>query len=471
MIARTKIVATIGPASQDVAVLSKLLQAGANVFRVNFSHGTYEEHAKSLANIAAASQAVGKPVAVLADLCGPKIRVGKVVAGGVELREGAEIVIQRETVEGDASRISTTLPEMIDNVHPGECIMIDDGKMRLEVTTVNAPVSFTCRVTRGGKLSSGKGINLPHTNLALSALTEKDRRDVAWIAARPDIDYVALSFVQNPADIHELRALLQQHGKTLPIVAKIEKPQALACIEEIVQTVDAVMVARGDLGVEMELPSVPLAQKRIVRLCQRAGKPCIVATQMLESMIDAATPTRAEVCDIANAVIDQTDAVMLSGETAIGKYPVEAVTMMHETIAATETWHDDHDAAVPDGNGSTGAIVAAVRAITRQEKVAAVAVYTASGATARVLSKSRLHTPILAVSPDASMVRRVCLYYGVAPVCHNAPEHTRDVLTIAQRVALANGLAKSGDKLLVVSGRPIGKPGTTNTIVLHTVTK
>jgi len=469
MIARTKIVATIGPASQDTAVLSKLLQAGADVFRVNFSHGTYDEHAKSLANIAAASKAVGTPVAVLADLCGPKIRVGKVVAGGVELHEGAEIVIQREPIEGTAARISTTLPEMIDNVHPGEAILLDDGKLRLEVLAVNAPTSFTCRVTRGGALSSGKGINLPHTKLSLSALTEKDRRDVAWIAARQDIDYVALSFVRQPADIHELRTLLQQHGKTLPIVAKIEKPQALAYIEEIVQAADAAMVARGDLGVEMELPSVPLAQKRIVKLCQRAGKPCIVATQMLESMIDAATPTRAEVCDIANAVLDQTDAVMLSGETAVGKFPAEAVTVMNDTILATEAWHNDHDAALPESETSTGAVVAAVRAITRHEKIAAVAVYTASGATARVLSKSRLHVPILAVSPDAAMVRRVCLYYGVEPVCHPAPEHTRDVLRIAQRVALANGLATPGDKLIVVSGRPIGKPGTTNTIVIHTV--
>jgi len=469
MIARTKIVATIGPASRDTAMLSKLLQAGADVFRVNFSHGTYEEHEISLANIAAASKAVNTPVAVLADLCGPKIRVGK-VAGPVELREGADITIQRETIEGDASRISTTLPEMIDNVHPGESIMLDDGKLRLEVTAVNAPESFTCRVTRGGMLSSGKGINLPHTKLSLSALTEKDRRDVAWIAARADIDYIALSFVQRPEDIHELRALLKQHGKSLPIVAKIEKPQALARIEEIVQAVDAVMVARGDLGVEMELPSVPLAQKRIVRLCQQAGKPCIVATQMLESMIDSATPTRAEVCDIANAVLDQTDAVMLSGETAVGKFPVEAVTMMNDTIVATEAWHDDHAAPVPESEPATGAVAAAVRAVTRHEKIAAVAVYTATGATARVLSKSRLHVPILAVSPDAAMVRRACLYYGVEPVCHAAPEHTRDVLRIAQRVAIANGLAKPGDKLIVLSGRPIGKPGATNTIVIHTVT-
>jgi len=472
MTIRTKIVATIGPASRDIQTLGRLLQAGCDVFRLNFSHGTYQEHQQSLENICAAEAATGMPAAVLADLCGPKIRAGKIDGGSVLLADGATLTIQREPVLGNVQRISTTLPEMVDQVTVGETILMDDGKLRLEVISTNAPTSFACRVIRGGMLSSGKGINLPHTLLKLSALTEKDRADVAWIVTR-DIDYVALSFVRSAEDIHELRRLLESHGKSLPIVAKIEKPQALACIEQIIDAADVIMVARGDLGVEMDLPAVPVAQKRIVRLCQAAGKPCIVATQMLESMITSATPTRAEVSDVANAVLDHADAVMLSGETAVGKFPVEAVTMMNDTIAAIEAWHDDMGDCVSVSYPmapTVAAIAGAVREIVRQEKIAAVAVFTVTGDTARIFSKSRLPVPILAMSPDLRVVHRMCLYYGVAAVRQaNPPEHTREVLQIAQRAAVENKIAMPGDKIVVISGRPIGQPGKTNTIVVHTV--
>jgi pyruvate kinase len=472
MIIRTKIVCTIGPASRDAAVLKKLVQTGCDVLRINFSHGTCEEHQQSLDNIRHVEAAIGQPLAVMADLCGPKIRVGKIAGGSVLLAEGASIIIQRQPVEGNAARISTTLAELVDEVKAGETILLDDGKLRLEVTEAHAPDCFVCKVVRGGMLSSGKGVNLPHTTLKFSALTEKDRQDVEWLAGK-GFDYVALSFVRSAQDVVALRELLAAHGCGAHIVAKIEKPQALEHIEEIIDAADAIMVARGDLGVEMDLPAVPVAQKRIVQLCQVAGKPCIVATQMLESMINSPIPTRAEVSDVANAALDHADAVMLSGETAVGKFPVEAVSMMNDTLAAIEAWHDDlhelphvHDSAAP----TCAALAAAVREILRVEKVAAVSIFTISGATARVFSKSRLPVPILAMSPDLSAVRRMCLYYAVAAVRQaDPPEHTRQVLDIAAAEAMEQKIAAAGDKIIVISGRPIGQPGHTNTLVVHTI--
>jgi pyruvate kinase len=469
---RTKIIATLGPASHDAQTISALVKAGCDVFRINFSHGSDEDHGLVLQNIRQVEQEHRTPLAVIADLCGPKIRVGQIAGGSVILTQNATIAIQRDPVEGTAERISTTLPELVDHVRVGARLLLDDGKIVLEVVQASPGRDLVCRVANGGPLSSGKGVNLPRTQLAMSALTVKDRADVTWIAQRP-FDYVALSFVRSPDDVVELRHLLDSCGSTAQVIAKIEKPQALEHIESIIDAADGIMVARGDLGVEMDLPAVPVAQKRIARLCQTAAKPCIIATQMLESMIGSATPTRAEVSDVANAVLDQADAVMLSGETAIGQYPVQAVEMMNRVVQAIESYHDQTCAVAPvqaTGAEVPAAIASAVREMLAHLDIAAVAVFTISGATARLLSKSRLSRPIVAMSPDVASVRRMCLYYGVAAAYQtDPPEHTRDVLAIASRMATEHKLAKHGQRLIVVSGRPIGQPGHTNTLVVHTI--
>jgi pyruvate kinase len=408
---------------------------------------------------------------VVADLCGPKIRVGPVRDGAVLVADGQTLTICRESVEGDPERISTTLPELVDEARPGEKILIDDGKLLLTVGEAGAD-RLVCEVVRGGMLASGKGVNLPDTQLTLSALTEKDRQDAAWIAER-DFDYVALSFVRSSDDIETLRALLADHDCDAPIIAKIEKPQAVENIEAILAATDAVMVARGDLGVEMELEKVPAVQKRIARLAQRAGKPCIIATQMLETMTRAAAPTRAEVSDVANAVLDHTDAVMLSGETAVGDDPPRAVAMMNRIVAEMQAYHDDHAAQEPvdlPASATTAALAASVREVLRLDGAVCVAAISGSGTTVRVLAKNRLPRPILGLSPDLRVVRRMALYYGVqAAHVAESPAHTRDVLALAARRAKEMGLADAGEKIVVLSGRPIGQAGATNTLVVHTI--
>jgi len=480
---KTKIVATVGPASWDVPVLSRLVQAGADVFRINFSHGTPAERQRCLDNIRTVQRRGGEAIAVMADLCGPKIRVGKIVGGGVLLTAGSKLTIQRKTIEGTAERISTTLAELIDDVRRGQKILLDDGKLEVVVVARRPPEEITCRVVTGGVLGSGKGINLPETDLSLSALTEKDRTDARWIGKR-DFDYVALSFVQQAADVKALRRMLRRAGSEAKIVAKIEKPKAMENIEEIIDAADAVLVARGDLGVEMALPEVPLAQKHLVRLCERAGKCCIIATQMLESMTACPTPTRAEVSDVANAVLDGADAVMLSGETAVGKYPVKAVKMMTQIARRVEKPTLYSEAGGPpsrrfadalDGRAGAGieaptvAVARAVHTLVHNEDVRAVVAYTLTGNTALMLGKMRLPVPILALTPSERVMQQACLFYGVQACMADLVEHTRDVLTVAARRIRKLRWARRGQKIVVVSGRPLGKPGNTNTLVVHTV--
>jgi len=471
MIIRTKIVATVGPATEDAGVIRRMAEAGCDVFRVNFSHGDESQRLGFLKTIRAVEAELDEPLAVMADLCGPKIRVGPIVGGSVLLGDGQELVIQREAIEGRADRIATTLKELVDQVAVGETILLDDGRIRLKVIDKAPPDEFRCEVVRGGVLSTGKGVNLPQTVLKLSALTEKDRADVAWIAQR-DFDYVALSFVRSPADVHQLRALLVEAGADMRVVAKIEKPQALEHIEGIIDAADVVMVARGDLGVEMDLPAVPVAQKHIAHLCHRAGKCCIIATQMLESMTASPMPTRAEVSDVANAVLDLADAVMLSGETAVGKYPVAAVRMMNAIAEQTQAYHDQTYIPTPVASEpaqTEAAMARAVRQIIDTEHATAVAVFSVTGTAARMFAKTRLPVPILALSPDRAAARRMAMYYGVLPVRADAPAHTRDVLAMASRCLLERKVVAPGDRIVVVSGRPIDQPGSTNTIVIHTV--
>ena len=469
---RTKIVATLGPATADRESIRALAEAGCDVFRINFSHGDEEGRGALLAAVREVEAELGQPLAVMADLCGPKIRVGLMADGGALLVRGESIVIQREEVEGTKQRISTTLAELVDAVEPGEPLLLDDGKLRLEVTEVGADEAV-CTVIHGGRLTSGKGVNLPRTRLTLSALTEKDRADVDWIVARDaelGIDFVALSFVRSADDIQELRRMLAVGGCQAHIVAKVEKPQAVAAIEAVVDAADAIMVARGDLGVEMDLPAVPVAQKRIAARCQAVGKPCIIATQMLDSMTHAPQPTRAEVSDVANAVLDRADAVMLSGETAVGEYPVETVRMMNRIVLRAQECEQGIAPAVRfEGARIAAALAGAVRSLVQEEPIAAVGVFTASGTTARMFSKIRLPVPVLAMSQSRTAVRRMCLYYGVQTALVQAPEHTREVLARAAALAVERELARPGDNLVVISGRPIGVAGATNTLVVHTI--
>lgn len=472
MIIRTKIVATLGPATSEYNTILQLAQAGVDVFRINFSHGDNEHRKELLDHIRAVESDIDQPLAVMGDLCGPKIRVRGIVGGSVLLGDGQEIVIQRQDILGTAQRISTTLEELAEQVEPGQIMLLDDGKIRLEIIEVPSGDEILCRVIQGGILSGSKGVNLPGTQLKISAITEKDRGDIAWIGDQ-GFDYVALSFVQVAADVTELRGLLDDAGCEARIVAKIERPQAMQNIDAIVSAADAVMVARGDLGVEMDLPVVPIAQKRIARLCRLKGKPCIIATQMLESMTELPTPTRAEVSDVANAVQDLADAVMLSGETAVGKNPVATVRMMDRIVEEMQSYHDDDHQLEPveglEAPQALAALARAVHEITAAQPIAAIAAFTITGSTARVLSKQRPQCPILGISPDPAVVRRMCLYYGVQSMQAGLVEHTTDVLNLAGRFATDRGVAKPGDNIIVISGRPLGKTGVTNTLVVHTV--
>ncbi|MBT3199137.1 MAG: pyruvate kinase [Phycisphaerales bacterium] len=472
MIVRTKIVATLGPATGDVKTIREIALAGVDMFRINFSHGDNAQRKELLDNVRAVEAELKRPLAVMGDLCGPKIRVRKIEGGSVLLGDGQEIVIQSADVLGTARRISTTLEELPQQVQVNQPLLLDDGKIRLEVTELTSDTEIRCVVTQGGILSGSKGVNLPGTQLKISPLTAKDRSDAAWIATQ-DFDYVALSFVQIADDICELRELLDAAGCQARIVAKIEKPQAIENIDSIVDVADAIMVARGDLGVEMDLPVVPIVQKRIARLCRLKGKPCIVATQMLESMTTSSTPTRAEVSDVANAVQDLADAVMLSGETAVGQHPVAAVRMMDRIAGEMQSYHDDdHELGPVDdiqAAETLASLTRAVHAITTTQPIAAIAAFTITGSTARILSKQRPQCPILGISPDPAVVRRMCLYYGVQAMQAGLVEHTTDVLDLASKFALDKGVAQPGDNIIVISGRPLGTTGATNTLVVHTV--
>jgi pyruvate kinase len=391
--------------------------------------------------------------------------------GSIDLQQGSAVTIQREPLEGTAERFSTTYQELVDHVSPGERILLADGRLRLEVTETNPPNEFTCKVVIGGALSSGKGVNLPDTDIPLSALTEKDREDVKWIGAR-DFDYVALSFVQRPDDVLELRRLLRDAGSQTHIIAKIEKPQALKQIEEIIEVSDALMVARGDLGVEMAFPTVPIAQKRIARMCEANARPCIIATEMLESMIHSPTPTRAEVSDVANAVFDHCDAVMLSAESSIGKYPAQAVRMMRDVVVAAQDYllKDKQPPRVPYSSPATAAAIAgAIRQVMKVQPISAIVLYTASGTTARLIAKNRPPCPILALSADERVVRRCRLYYGVDAVRIGRPEDFIQLLDLATVFCKQLNYANRGDDIILLAGQPLGTQDRTNGLVVETI--
>ncbi len=484
----TKIVATVGPACADVDTLVKLIGEGVRVFRINFSHGTLDQFERTLSLVRAAGEATGIPVGALGDLSGPKIRVGKVVEGGVELAMGQRVEFVREPIvaaapqPGGAAVFSSTLASLIDDVSPGQRVLINDGAIRM-LALDKDPVGarLACTVTHGGLVTSGKGINLPDSAVSAPSLTEWDMTCVDWAVAH-DIDFLALSFVRQAADIIALKGHLSQRGRSratgrrLPIVAKIEKPQALEHLEAILDAADGLMVARGDLGVEMDLAEVPVIQKRIIQLAHDHGKPVIVATQMLQSMIADPSPTRAEASDVANAIFDGADAVMLSGETAVGRFPVVAVNTMRRIIAASEghmrtqpgKWFTAPKK-LQDTKYRTAALAHGVSVIVRDMDARLVVTWSQLGGGARYLSQNRLSVPILAASSDRAALRQMNLLFGVHPIHMDAPKDSESWLNQLDRVMLDQGWADEGDPVVIAKGEPLGTSGVTNKIRIHYV--
>ena len=458
---RTKIVATVGPSSSDAGTLERLLAAGVNVVRLNMSHGDHELHAQAYKEVRAAEAAAGFPVGVLADLCGPKLRAGRFDGGGIELAAGSSVVVTTREVLGVPGLIPSQYPTLHEEVQPGARVLLDDGQLELRVERVEG-TEITCAVVRGGRLKDRKGMNMPDSKLSTPALTDKDRDDAAF-AVGLGVDFLALSFVRRAADVADLRALLPDDPAERPaIIAKIEHPEALDEIEAIVDAADGVMVARGDLGVELPPEDVPVIQRELVRLSRSRGKPCIVATQMLESMIEHAAPTRAEVSDVSTAVFSGADAVMLSAETASGRYPVDAVEMMDRIARKIEGYVFSQSGFSMDDDARESsflehqlplreAVAHATALLSRDLRVRAVVALSNTGTTARALAAARPAAPVVAVSPYERTARQLSLAWGVAAV--HVPQVTDEGgADIARRVAAEQGLAERGQRVLTVAG-------------------
>jgi pyruvate kinase len=464
-----KIVATMGPASSTPETLRALIDAGMDVARLNLSHGTHEVHAQTYRMVRDASDASGRGVGILVDLQGPKIRLGKFASGPVLLESGAEFIVTTEDVPGDAQMVSTTYKGLPGDVKPGDKVLVDDGRVALEVVRVDGPRVVT-KVVEGGRVSDNKGFNLPGAAMSVPALSDKDRDDLRW-ALRIGADMIALSFVRSAADIDDVHAIMAEEGVRLPVLAKVEKPQAVDNLEEIVAAFDGVMVARGDLGVEMPLEMVPLVQKRAIQMCREAGKPVIVATQMLDSMITANRPTRAEASDVANAVLDGADALMLSGETSVGEHPALVIETMARIIEHIEDQALDQLPPLKDSRfGSTA------RSLTRAAVQVAIdsgathlIAFTETGMSARLVSRWRPPTRILAFTPNARVRSQLSLVWGVETFLVPQVAHTDDMVVQVDKALLDIGRATIGEKVVIVAGVPPGVPGTTNGMRVHKI--
>jgi len=469
---RAKIVCTIGPASHSPDVLRALVDAGMDVARLNFSHGSHADHAAVVADLRRIADEAGRPLAILQDLQGPKIRLGMLQGGAVQLGTGARFVLTTEEIEGDADRASTTYKALPSDVTQGDDILLSDGLLRLRVDGVNGE-DITCTVVDGGHLRQRAGINLPGAELSVPSMTEKDLADLAF-GVEQGVDWVALSFVRSAADVDALKAELACLQADAGVIAKLEKPQAIDALDDIVDAADAIMVARGDLGVEMSPERVPFIQKTIIRACAAAGKPVITATQMLESMIENPRPTRAEASDVANAVFDGTDAVMLSGETAMGAHPIHAVQMMHRIVSEAER----NVAAQPEMRrrarreaalSFSDAIAEAAGQVAADTKAAAIVAFTQSGFSAKLIARSRPQTRIYAFTPHRRVQRRLCVHWGLEPRYAAYLERTQDMIEVVEQQLLEEGIVRAGDSLVFLAGMPSNRPGTTNMLRLHTV--
>ncbi len=469
---RAKIVCTLGPATDNSEIISALMTAGMDIARLNFSHGSHAEHARRLRKLRKQAAMCGKAVAIMQDLQGPKIRTGALEGGrSVELRRGAPITITTRPIASNDRYISTTFHRLPQEVRPGSCILLSDGLIELSVEKVKG-TEVQCRVVNGGKLGEHQGINLPGISLGISALTKKDRKDLEF-GIQNRVDYIALSFVRRAEDVLALKRILARAERAIPVVAKLEKPEAVEHLDEILRATDAVMVARGDLGVELPPEMVPAIQKRIITRASAMRVPVITATQMLESMTVHPRPTRAEVSDVANAVIDGTDALMLSGETATGQYPAKAVEMMARIVSVTEAsqraagFRDVWDRAatldVPE------AICETVSHMTAELHLKAIAVFTQSGSSARLISKYRPRVPVFAFSPFDNVMRRTALYWGVTPVHMQRLQSTDRMVEASARRLREMGVVNPGDFIAVIAGNPIAKRGSTNFFKVHRI--
>ncbi|MFL1462419.1 pyruvate kinase [Roseococcus sp. DSY-14] len=461
---RTKIIATLGPASSTIEVIEKLFRAGADVFRLNFSHGSHEDHAARIGMIREVERRTGRPIGILADVQGPKLRVGKFGGGRVSLQQGARFRLDLNPTPGDVQRVQLPHPEIINAARIGTTLLLDDGKLKLRVLRAVADDHLEAEVLVGGPLSDRKGVNVPDVPLPIPALTRKDREDLDFVLPL-GIEYVGLSFVQRPEDVAEAKAIAD--GRAW-IMVKMEKPQAVENLDGILDLADCVMVARGDLGVELPPEEVPLVQKRIVRAARQRGLPVVVATQMLESMITAPAPTRAEASDVATAVFDGADAVMLSAETAAGQYPFEAVNIMDRIVARVEQdegWRQLTDAKRPEPErSSAGAIAAAARQVAHTIGARVIATFTTTASTTLRVARERPDCPILGLTTLESSARRLAVAWGVHPLTVPDIHSMTEMVARASRAALGEGFAQPGEEIVVTAGVPFGTPGATNAL-------
>lgn len=466
---RAKIVCTLGPAVNTPETMAALVAAGMDVARLNMSHGSHEDHAAAYRMVREAADAAGKGVGIFADLQGPKIRLGKVADGPVKLKKARQFTITTRDVPGDVTEASTTYSGLPQDVSPGDPILINDGRVVLRVLEVTDTDVLT-EVVVGGKISDHKGINLPGVAVSVPALSDKDAEDLRW-ALRQGVDFVALSFVRSAADAADVRAVIAQEGRRIPVIAKIEKPQALDCLDEIVDAFDGIMVARGDLGVECPLEDVPVHQKLIIERARHQAKPVIVATQMLESMITSPAPTRAEASDVANAVLDGADAVMLSGETSVGEFPLETVQTMSRIITSTEDHGLAHMAQFQWRPFTRPGIIAKAAAEVAEAigDVRYLVAFTTSGDSARRLARYRGPIPILAFTTHDGVRSQLSVSWGIEAFKTDKVEHTDEMVRQLEEALLALGRVQIGDLVVLIAGTPPGTPGSTNTIRLHRV--
>ena len=489
--ALTKILATLGPASDNPETLAKMIEAGCSLFRLNFSHGSFEDHKKRLELVRRMSYQLNIPLTVLGDLPGPKLRVGKVPDGGIMLEQGQEVLIRtdiEESVDGDVPLLVSDYKKIVDEVHPGHRVLINDGAIRM-LATATGEEGLRCSVMTGGLVTTRKGINLPDSELSVPAVTERDWEIVDWAVAN-HVDYLALSFVRKADEVLMLKRGLRQRcegdkcgadlsaaltDSTIPVIAKMETPQAVDRMDAIIEAADGIMVARGDLGVEMDVADVPYVQKRLVRACHSVGKPCIVATQMLESMIENANPTRAEVSDVANAIYDGADCVMLSGETAVGKHPILAVETMTRVALSTEAAirrEEVQAPQVPEVLRKKRELIPAIAhgAWHMANDVGAelIIVWSQQGGGARYLSRHNFNVPILAFSSNGPAVRRMNLLYAVFPVLWiDVPSHRSEFAELVDRLVIDMGWVGRGSPVVLLGGKPLDKPGSVNTVALR----
>jgi pyruvate kinase len=466
---RTKIVATIGPASSSPEVLKQMVMAGMNVARLNFSHGSYEDHAKQITLLRSVEKELNIPITLLQDLQGPKIRVGQLPDGKITLNDGEFLtLVPQDEYKQQPGTIAIDYPHLADDAQVGTQILLDDGLLELRIEEIQGN-AVKCKIIEGGILKSRKGVNLPSLNLRLPSMTEKDKQDLEFGLSQ-GIDWVSLSFVRKPEDIIALHDLLTEKGYgDVPVIAKIEKPQAIENLEEILDECDGVMVARGDLGVEMSPEKVPMLQKRIIKLCNSKSIPVITATQMLESMINNPRPTRAEASDVANAIIDGTDAVMLSGESAVGEFPIRAVQMLARIATDVED-EIEFINVPPSDSDETHAISEALNAIDSTLALRFIVTFTSTGYTALLASKERPSVPVIALTPNEKIYHRLNLFWGVIPILIQEEVETfEEAVKQAEQVLLSEGLVESGDRILILGGIPMKISKGTNFLKIHNI--